>query len=226
MAAVSPLPLAHPEALAPASQQALRALARCRFVAETYLAGSAALALYTGHRPVRDLDLMTVTNRLTGPERRDVLGELRAADPDTTVETARDGYLFARLQGSVGTRFFYYPYPLIDPEQEFLGVAVASAVDLGLMKLAAIISRGERRDFVDLYLLGRHLPLQVLLDRAEEKFGHVGDFPLQALKALADLSATADQPMPKLARPLAWAEVEAWVGEAVRSLGRAHAGLP
>lgn len=222
---MSPLPLAHPEALSPHSHAALGALARCPFAAEAYLAGSAALALYTGHRPVRDLDLMSAANRLTGPERRDVLGELRAADPETTVETARDGYLYVRLAGGVGVRTFYYPYPLVDPEQEIDGVAVASAVDLGLMKLAAIISRGERRDFVDLYLLGQRLPLAGLLERAEEKFGHVGDFPLQALKALADLSAAADQPLPKLARPLAWSEVESWLADEVRTLGRAHVGL-
>lgn len=222
---MSPPPLAHPEALSPPGHAALRTVARCPFAAEAYLAGSAALALYTGHRPVRDLDLMTAANRLTGPERRDVLGELRAADPETTVETARDGYLFARLAGGVGMRAFYYPYPLVDPCQEMDGVAVASAVDLGLMKLAAIISRGERRDFVDLYLLGQQLPLALLLRRAEEKFGHVGDFPLQALKALADLSAAEDQPMPNLTRPLAWPAVEAWLADQVRTLGRAHAGL-
>lgn len=219
-----PPPLAHPEALSPASQQALAALASCAFVAEAYLAGSAALALYLGHRPVRDLDLMTASNRLAGPERRDALGELVAADPATRVETARDGYLFARLRDAVAVRLFYYPYPRIDPAQEFLGVEVASPVDLGLMKLAAIISRGERRDFVDLYRLGQCLPIEELLARAEEKFGHVGDFALQALKALADRSAATD-PMPRLALPLDWQTVEDWLDAQVRTLGRAHVGL-
>jgi len=77
-----------------------------------YLAGSAALALYAGHRPVRDLDLMSGTNRLTSPERRDLLGDLLDLDPDTEVETARDGYLFVRLGGGVVVRLYYYPYPL------------------------------------------------------------------------------------------------------------------
>ena len=54
------------------------------------------------------------------------------------------------------------------------------------MKLGAMISRGTRRDFVDLYLLCRELPLAAALARADEKFGHVGDFALQAWKALAD----------------------------------------
>jgi len=223
------LTLAHREALAPPSQEIAARLAERPFAEELYLAGSAALALYLGHRPVRDLDLMTGTNRLTGPERRDLLQEFLALDGAAEVETARDGYLFVRLTGEpngVGVRLFYYPYPLVEPFEELGGLQVASAVDLGLMKIAAIISRGGKRDFTDLYLLCRELPLPELLERAADKFGHVRDFPLQALKGLADLSATAGEPMPCLALPLGWDEVREWAAAQVRALGRQAVGLP
>lgn len=222
------LTLSHLESLAPRAQELAARLAPHPWAEECYLAGSAALALYIGHRPVQDLDLMSGTNRLTSPERRDLLGALLALDPDTEVETARDGYLYARVPGGpggVGLRFFYYPYPLIDPFEDLSGLAVASAVDLGLMKIAAIISRGTKRDFTDLYLLCRELPLAELLARAGDKFGHVRDFPLQALKGLADLTETAGEPMPRLAVPLDWTDVETWVRREVRELGRMHAGL-
>ena len=216
--------LSHPETLAPRAQAVLARMAESPWAEELYLAGSAALALYVGHRPVRDVDLMSGTNRLTSPNRRDLLAELLALEPSTQVETARDGYMFARLAG-VGVRFFYYPYPLAEPFEDFAGLAVASAVDLGLMKIGAIISRGTRRDFVDLYLLCREVPLADLLARAEDKFGHVRDFPLQALKGLADLSQIEGEPMPRLALPLEWEEVEAWVRSEVRDLGRVRVGL-
>ena len=191
----------HLEALAPATQTSLRQLATRPWIGEMYLAGSAALALHTGHRPVRDLDFMAPTNRLAPQDRRDILSDLLAMDAATRVETARDGYLFVRLASEVGLKLFYYPYPLVDPELEVPGVSelmMASPVDLGLMKLGAIISRGSRRDFVDLFLLCRTgtVSLEALLRRAEDKFGHVGDFPLQALKALADLSSVEGEPMP------------------------------
>jgi hypothetical protein len=227
---VAALTLAHREALAPRAQELLPRLAAGAWAEDFYLAGSAALALYTGHRPVADLDLMSNANRLVSAMRRDLLGELLAADPTTAVETARDGYLSTRLGGrdgvNVGLRLFYYPYPLVGPLEEISGLAVASAADLGLMTLGAIISRGTRRDFVDLYLLCRELPLAHLFALAEDKFGHVRDFPLQALKGLADLSEVEGEPMPRLARPLDWAEVQAWVRAEVRELGRAHVGLP
>jgi len=222
---VASLKVTHPESLSPRAQELLARLGGCPWAEDFYLAGSAALALYIGHRPVTDLDLMGNANRLASPERRDLLQDLLALAPDTEVETARDGYLFVRLNGGVGLRFFYYPYPLVQPFEDFLGLAVASAVDLGLMKLGAIISRGTRRDFVDLYLLCRQLPLATLLGLAEDKFGHVRDFPLQALKGLADLSQTAGEPLPRLAVPLEWSEVEAWLRTEVRALGRDRVGL-
>jgi len=225
------LPLAHREALAAASTELLARIAAPLAEAELYLAGSAALALYLGHRQIRDLDLMAMANRLTPPERRDLLQALLAVEPGLRVETARDGFLALRLEDGAGrgrpcaVRLYYYPYPLVAPPAEHRGVEVASALDLGLMKLGAVISRGSRRDFVDLYLLCRRLPLADLLASAPDKFGHVGDFALQALKGLADLSEVAGEPMPSLEVPLAWETVEAWLAASVREIGAAHVGL-
>lgn len=215
----------HLEAIHPESRKWLARLAERSWSLDAYLAGSAALALYLNHRPVRDLDLMTPANRLSGPERRDLLADLLEVDDGCRVETARDGFFYCRFAAGTGLRLYHYPYPLIAPESEALGLAVASPIDLGLMKIAAIISRGTRRDFVDLFLLCRHLSLDELLDVAADKFGHVRDFPLQALKGLADLSLTEGEPMPRLASEVEWPTVEAWIHGEVRRLGRSAAGL-
>jgi hypothetical protein len=212
-------------ALEPQSVDLLERFGARSWSADVYLAGSAALTLYIGQRRVRDLDLMSSNNRLRAPERRDLLADLLDLDPTTTVETARDGFLYLRT-GPVATRFFYYPYPLIDPLEDFHSIAVASLVDLALMKLGAIISRGTKRDFVDLFLLCRELPLETVLDRAPEKFGHVRDFPLQALKGLSDMSLAVNEPMPILEASVEWAEVEEWVHLEVLRLGRQRVGLP
>jgi hypothetical protein len=192
---------------------------------DLYLAGSAALTLYIGQRRVRDLDLMSGNNRLRAAERRDLLADLLELEGATEVETARDGFLSVRL-GEIAVRFFYYPYPLIDPLESFHNVAVASAVDLALMKLGAIISRGTKRDFVDFYLLCRELSLETVLDRSKEKFGHVRDFHLQALKGLSDMSLAIDEPMPLVETSVEWADIEEWIHLEVRRLGRERVGLP
>ena len=64
-----------------------------------------------------------------------------------------------------------------------------------------------------------------MLARSADKFGHVRDFRLQALKALADLSLTDGEPMPRLSVNLEWPEVENWLTDEVRRLGRLHVGL-
>ncbi len=214
-----------PGTLTDETAEALRGLANRSWADDFYLAGSAALALYRGHRVVRGLDLMSSTNRLASADRRDLLGDLLEMDETSRVETARDGYLFARLGSGVGLRLFYYPYPSIEPHESADGLAVASEIDLALMKLGAIISRGTRRDFVDLYLLCRNVQIAEVLDRSEDKFGHVRDFQLQALKGLADLSLVERDPMPQLVDGPSWAEVESWLFGEVRSLARERVGL-
>jgi hypothetical protein len=208
------------DALAPEAGEALERLGARPWAGDVYLAGGAALALHLGHRVARDLDFMSGTNRLSPADRRDLLADLLAEETTTRVETARDGYLFVRWPGQVALRFYWYPYPSVAPLVPVAGALEAAAlVDLALMKLGAVISRGTRRDFVDLYLVTRRLPLAAVLLRAEEKFGHVGDFALQAFKALADHSEAEDEPMPRLRTPLAWDEVAAWAkAEAARGV--------
>ena len=206
------------DSLAKASRELLERLGERGWTEDFYLAGSAAMALYIGHRSVANLDLMTAHNRLTSARRRDLLLDLLILDETTKVETARDGYLFARV-GEVALKLFYYPYPLVDSTLDLSSLAVISPLDLGLMKLGAIISRGTRRDFVDLYLLCRHLPLEELLARSADKFGHVRDFPLQALKGLADRSLITGEPMARQHEDPLWEKVEAWLDEQVEKLG-------
>jgi len=213
------------DALAPAARDWLAPLAGRPWAADFYLAGGAALALHLGHREAAALDLMSATNRLLPADRRDLLFDLVTLEGATRVETARDGYLSLHLPGPTALRLFWYPYPLAAPLEEADGLPVASLVDLGLMKLGALISRGTRRDFVELYFVCRELPLAELLARAGDKFGHVGDFALQAWKALADTSEADDDATPALAVPVDWPAVREWAhAEAARggreALGR------
>jgi len=210
----------HPQALAAPTAELLARLAGRGWAADFYLAGGAATALYLGHREAHGLDLMSGTNRLQPAERRDLLFDLLALESATRVETARDGYLFVHAPGPVAVRFFWYPYPLVDPLEDAAGFAVASALDLALMKLGAAISRGTKRDFVELHLLCRELPLGKVLERAGEKFGHVGDFALQAWKALADPSDAEGDPMPHLTVDLAWEQVRDWARAEAAAGGR------
>ena len=59
--------------------------------------------------------------------------------------------------------FFSYGYPLREPVQMVESIGLASLLDIGLMKLDAVIGRGSRKDFYDLYIISRQIPLPELL---------------------------------------------------------------
>jgi len=224
-----PPTIEHSGVLTKGSRLLLAKLSELDWVSDLYLAGSAATALYVGHRRVRNVDIMGY-RRLVSSERRDMLQDLLQIDGGVRVETARDGFFYLRFAADgpfegAGLRLFYYPYPLVGAEEELGDLAVASALDLGLMKLGALISRGHRRDFLDLFLLCRKIPLAEMLERSAQKYGHVRDFRLQALKGLADVSAARAEPMPKLELDVDWSEVEAWLLEKARPLARSLSGL-
>lgn len=192
---------------------------------EFYLAGSGALELRLDHRSSHGLDFMSASYALRSAQRRDLLTQILAFEPEVRVETARDGLLFLRFPDGLAVRLHFYPYPLVAPVDVVEGLRVASLEDIGMMKLGAIISRRTRRDFVDLYFITRRLPLDKLLGYSETKFAHVRDFPLQALKALADHHLSENEAMPRLKSPVRWSTIAHFCETEARRLGRLAFGL-
>jgi hypothetical protein len=76
---------------------------------------------------------------------------LQASDQFEIV-SEQDGMLFLRLLDT-DVSLIYQQHPLLQETVTYQGIQLASPTDIGLMKLAAINSRGTRRDFVDIYCL-------------------------------------------------------------------------
>jgi hypothetical protein len=93
------------------------------------------------------------------------------------------------------------------------------------MKLAAINSRGTRRDFVDVYCLREIVSLDRLLELAPIKYADRPSFLPVAVRALAYFEDAEQQPMPRLLRPVRWADVRAYSESAARRLARRLSGL-
>lgn len=134
-----------------------------------YLGGGTALALHLGHRRSVDLDWFT---------------EAPIADPLRLAQELRDqGIAFVTsrvergtLHGSVsGVRvsLLEYRYPLLKRPLAWveMGCRIAAREDLACMKLAALVQRGAKKDFVDIYALGlEQLPLQKMLRLYQQKY--------------------------------------------------------
>jgi len=208
----------------PICRQALDIL-RCQsFIHNFYLAGGTALALQIGHRISTDLDWFSTDIRLLAPDRETIRQALKHSE-QFEVASEQDGMLFTRLLGA-DVSFIYQHHPLLEPTVEYQGVQLASPTDIGLMKLAAVNSRGSRRDFVDLYCLREVVSLDRLLELATIKYADRPSFMAIAVRALAYFEDAEQQPMPRTLTPVHWADVRAYSEDAARRLARRFSGLP
>ncbi len=117
-----------------------------------YLAGGTALMMKYGHRFSEDFDFFSL------PEIKMDFGKLAANLKDIMLlDEKYDTLIFQKY--SVRCSFFQYEYPLVKPpvlEQEYQ-IMMASDEDIASMKTVAIIQRGEKKDFFDLwYLMNLH----------------------------------------------------------------------
>ena len=213
----------HPESATPACLSALDILRRQAFLSDFYLAGGTALALQLGHRISTDLDWFSTTRLLQAAEREAIVRRLKAF-VDTVVTSEEDGMLFLRVQGT-DVSFLHQQHPLLESPVDFTGVQLASPVDIGVMKLAAVNSRGSRRDFVDLYCLRHVVSLDRLLELAATKYADRPSFLPIAARALAYFDDAEQQPMPRLLVAAPWPEVRAYAEGAARRLARRLSGL-
>ncbi len=166
-----------------------------------------------GHRFSHDFDVVTM------PESNANLGELVALLPINELlmlEERHDTLIFELL--SVHCSFFEYRYPMLRrcAVHEDYGVAMASDEDIAAMKAVAIIQRGKKKDFYDLwYLIGLHRwGLEELMGFCSEKYGAKFS-PGVLLKALVFFEDAERDEMPDIEDR--WDEVKDYFVRLVRA---------
>ncbi len=210
-------------AITSSGQKTLTYLRQQSFINHFYLAGDTALALQIGHRLSTDLDWFSTQQRLTSPEREAICQILQASE-QLKIVSEQDGMLFMRLFGT-DVSFIFQQHPLLQEAINYQGVQLASPTDIGLMKLAAVNSRGTRRDFVDLYCLREIVSLDQLLALVSQKYANRPDFSAILARALAYFEDAEQQPMPRMVHEVRWQDVKAYCQAAARKLARELSGL-
>jgi len=214
----------HWEAITPEARRALTLLAQQPLMQRFYLAGGTALALQLGHRVSYDLDFFSWEDRLDLDTRTEIAAALQASG-EAEMRPMRGVMLFAKLEG-VDVSFVYQHHPLLEPVVEADGIRLASVVDIGLMKLAAINARGTRRDFVDLYCMREYAPLEKLLDLVPQKYLDRPDFTVIAARALQYFDDAESDPRPlTLLRQVRWSDVKKYCFKGARLLTKRNLGL-
>jgi hypothetical protein len=207
------------QALTPQTRQAFQIAAALPFIERYYLAGGTGLALHLGHRFSIDLDFFASGPDAVGPDER---AALRTAfdDPTLAISFDKDATFVANWRG-VGVSFFRLtPYPLTQEPLLLDGVPVAAIEEIGAMKLAAILSRGTRKDYIDLYFILQQMPLERLFEVAAVKYARVRTFAVAAVRALTYFVDAETTPMPQMIQRASWPTVKRFLEQQALAAGR------
>lgn len=167
-----------------------------------YLAGGTALFYYLEHRSSIDLDFFTKKN-IDFRNFRDYFlpQDLKLISKDTI-----------HLQTSgVNVSFFLFPYPLIKKVKHFDSINLASIEDILCMKINAIISRGSKKDFVDVYFIMKDKKISSYnaLQFFKMKFGNYNDLIIR--KSMTYFEDAEKEPHFPLLRNVSWASIKKFI---------------
>lgn len=116
----------------------------------------------------------------------------------------------------VSVSFMTYPYTLLGECIRYNHLQIASVIDIAMMKLEAISSRGSKKDFVDFYFLSREFALDELFTAHGKKFGDDLSNRYHLLKSLVYFDDAENQPMPVMVDKISWEEIKGAIVRSVR----------
>jgi predicted nucleotidyltransferase component of viral defense system len=131
------------------------------------LVGGTALALRYGHRSSVDLDLFfhEEFNQLH------LIKDLEATFEDKFVYKQQHTQfgIFCFIE-DIKVDIVHFPHLPVAPIEEDDKIRMYSSADISAMKIQAILGRGKKKDFWDLYELLKHYSLQQLIDWHKQKY--------------------------------------------------------
>jgi predicted nucleotidyltransferase component of viral defense system len=207
------------QALTPETRQLFQITAALPFIQRYYLAGGTGLALHLGHRFSVDLDFFASDSDAVGPDERSAL-RVAFEDPTLAISFDKDMTFVANWRG-VGVSFFRLTlYPLTQEPLLLEGVPVATVEEIGAMKLAAIMARGTRKDYIDLYFILQQTPLERLFEVAAVKYARVRTFAVSAVRALTYFADAETTATPQMIQRVSWPAVKRFLEQQALAAGR------
>jgi len=181
----------HLECLTPEARKLLKVLAPGVTERGFVLAGGTAAALRLGHRLSVDFDLFT--DRSFKPD--NLLRTISGLGLKATVLQEEPGTLTVSING-VKVSFFHSPYPFLDSTATLNGMAIAGLIDIASMKIIAMIQRGAKRDYIDLYFILQDIPFSKIAANMISRYGADRVNPVMIGKALVFFKDADSDPDP------------------------------
>lgn len=200
----------HYETIHTETLQLLKELQALPFLQESRLVGGTSLALQLGHRNSIDLDLFGAV-QYTSEEIRQALSEKHTI---TVIKESPNINIY-QIDG-VKVDVVNYSYAWIDEPVRSEDFSLAGVKDIAAMKIAAIIGRGTKKDFIDLFFLLRRFSLQEILNLYMQKYPD--GFMFIAMKSISYFDDAESDPMPVMFEEVRWETVKETIRKAVSEL--------
>lgn len=179
----------HTKTVEPRTLSLLKELMELPALKPFSLVGGTALALRFGHRSSIDLDLF-FHEKFDRPQIVKILEDHFKQRFNYKQQHSTFG-IFCFID-NIKVDIVYFPHLPISAFETENGIRFYSNSDVAAMKIQAILGRGKKKDFWDLYELLKHYPLQQLMDWHKQKY------PSQMLAISMQLPILL---MPKKAKP-------------------------
>ncbi len=160
------------------------------------LVGGTSLALQIGHRNSVDIDMFG--NQTIDQEV--FVDKLTKYGIVAVSQTSKN--IFISSINAIKVDFVNYKYPLLKDFIEMEGIRLASIEDIAAMKLNAILGRGSRKDFIDLFFLLQEFSLQQMIDFYNKKYVDGSEFLV--IKSLSYFEDANSQPQPQMFKDFNW----------------------
>ena len=109
-----------------------------------------------------------------------------------------------------------YPYEWLEEPLEDDGIKLSRLRDIAAMKLAAIINRETKKDFIDMYFLLQHFSLNEMLGFYMTKYNTNSIY--NVIRSLVYFTDAENDPMLKMYIPVSWDEVKSLIKESVEKI--------
>lgn len=171
---------------------------------KTYLAGGSALALQYGHRTSLDFDFFTPTEFKS----KEIAKKINQVG-DFILQEAADKNTLLGLFNGVKFSLFLYQYPLIFHPKKFLNIFLAHPKDIAAMKLAAVMDRGTKKDFIDLYFLKENgISIEAAFGYYDKKYKVLANNLYSLIKSLSYFDEAEKTEMPTMIKKVSWEKVK------------------
>jgi predicted nucleotidyltransferase len=172
---------------------------------EMRLVGGTSLALQIGHRKSIDIDLF---GKLS-VEYEELVDEIKTVGHVIQLNNSKNIHGF--LINNIKVDIVNYEYNWLRDKITYDNIHLASIEDIAAMKLNAIIGRGSKKDFIDLYYILNNYTLSELMAFYDRKYLDGSRFLV--LKSLVYFEDAETEVMPFMFNNISWQNVKAQISK-------------